>query len=181
MAWYCISFGLIARYHTVMYCCYSAPANYRVVHLVILQFVKCSVDFAVWTALHCVTRCTLCFLQCAMQLYTVCFGIIMHGFCNCVLWILQFCIVDFAIEQLRQRRRCNRRYLRSSTLGHTMMLVLLSDGVVLRQTWKIYTVCSSSSSEDIFKHSWSHNAMMLVLSDGAWGPQNWWWWWKWWW
>ena len=36
MAWYCISFGLIARYHTVMYRCYSAPANYRVVHLVIL-------------------------------------------------------------------------------------------------------------------------------------------------
>jgi len=35
MAWYCISFGLIARYHTVMYRCYSAPANYRVVHLVI--------------------------------------------------------------------------------------------------------------------------------------------------
>ena len=35
MAWYCISFGLIARYHTVMYRFYSAPANYRVVHLVI--------------------------------------------------------------------------------------------------------------------------------------------------
>ena len=35
MAWYCISFGVIARYHTVMYSCYSAPANYRVVHLVI--------------------------------------------------------------------------------------------------------------------------------------------------
>ena len=29
IAWYCILFGLIARYHTVMYCCYSAPANYR--------------------------------------------------------------------------------------------------------------------------------------------------------
>ena len=80
----------------------------------------------------------------------------MHGFCYCVLWILQFCIVDFAIEQLRQLWRCNRRYPRSSTLGHTMMLVLLSDGVVLRQTWKIYIVCSSSRSEDIFKHSWSH-------------------------
>ena len=38
MAWYCISFGLIARYHTVMYRCYSAPANYRVVHLVIFRF-----------------------------------------------------------------------------------------------------------------------------------------------
>ena len=36
MALYCILFGLIARYHTVMYRCYSAPANYRVVHLVIL-------------------------------------------------------------------------------------------------------------------------------------------------
>ena len=35
MAWYCISFGLIAWYHTVLYRCYSAPANYRVVHLVI--------------------------------------------------------------------------------------------------------------------------------------------------
>ena len=39
MAWYCISFGLIARYDTVMYRCYSAPANYRVVHLVI--FIQC--------------------------------------------------------------------------------------------------------------------------------------------
>ena len=37
MAWYCISFGLIARYHTVIYRCYSAPANYRVVHLVIFH------------------------------------------------------------------------------------------------------------------------------------------------
>ena len=40
MAWYCISFGLIARYHTVMYRCYSAPANYRVVHLVIFYLIK---------------------------------------------------------------------------------------------------------------------------------------------
>ena len=39
MAWYCISFGLIARYHTVMYRCYSAPANYRVVHLVIFMYI----------------------------------------------------------------------------------------------------------------------------------------------
>ena len=38
MAWYCIIFGLIARYHTVMYRCNSAPANYRVVHLVIFLY-----------------------------------------------------------------------------------------------------------------------------------------------
>ena len=36
IAWYCIVFGFFARYRTVMYRCYSAPANYRVVHLVIL-------------------------------------------------------------------------------------------------------------------------------------------------
>ena len=34
MVLYCI--GFFARYRTVMYRCYSAPANYRVVHLVIL-------------------------------------------------------------------------------------------------------------------------------------------------
>ena len=38
MAWYCISFGLIARYHTVMYRCNSARANYREVHLVIFDY-----------------------------------------------------------------------------------------------------------------------------------------------
>ena len=31
IAWYCF----FAQYRTVMYRCYSAPANYRVVHLVI--------------------------------------------------------------------------------------------------------------------------------------------------
>ena len=36
IAWYCIVFGFFARHRTVMYRCYSAPANYRVVHLVIL-------------------------------------------------------------------------------------------------------------------------------------------------
>ena len=38
--WYCMVlyfFGFIARYHTVIYRCYSAPANYRVVHIVILD------------------------------------------------------------------------------------------------------------------------------------------------
>ena len=38
IAWYCIVFGFFARHRTVMYRCYSAPANYRVVHLVILPF-----------------------------------------------------------------------------------------------------------------------------------------------
>ena len=48
MAWYCISFGLIARYHTVMYRCYSAPANYRVVHLVIFIDAVGSLVFTVF-------------------------------------------------------------------------------------------------------------------------------------
>ena len=37
IAWYCIVFGFFARHRTVMYRCYSAPANYRVVHLVIFK------------------------------------------------------------------------------------------------------------------------------------------------
>jgi len=40
IAWYCIVFVFFARYRTVMYRCYSAPANYRVVHLVIFILVK---------------------------------------------------------------------------------------------------------------------------------------------
>ena len=40
IAWYCIVFGFFARYRTVMYRCYSAPANYRVVHLVIFDILR---------------------------------------------------------------------------------------------------------------------------------------------
>merc|ERR1719500_1075986 len=38
IAWYCIVFVFFAPHRTVMYRCYSAPANYRVVHLVILLY-----------------------------------------------------------------------------------------------------------------------------------------------
>jgi len=41
IAWYCIVFVFFARYRTVMYRCNSAPANYRVVHLVILVVFFC--------------------------------------------------------------------------------------------------------------------------------------------
>merc|ERR550517_634558 len=64
MAWYCISFGLIARYHTVMYRCYSAPANYRVVHLVILLLYDCTIVLAL---LHTCTIGLYCSLLQAMH------------------------------------------------------------------------------------------------------------------
>ena len=40
IAWYCIVFVFFARHRTVMYRCNSAPANYRVVHLVILSYMQ---------------------------------------------------------------------------------------------------------------------------------------------
>ena len=49
---YCIVFVFFARYRTVMYRCYSAPANYRVVHLVILYFFNFSFIFLLfWESL----------------------------------------------------------------------------------------------------------------------------------
>ena len=42
IAWYCIVIGFFARYRTVMYRCHSAPANYRVVHLVIFICLQCT-------------------------------------------------------------------------------------------------------------------------------------------
>ena len=55
IAWYCIVFGFFARYRTVMYRCYSAPANYRVVHLVILLFTDFGEDISI-TIIYSVLR-----------------------------------------------------------------------------------------------------------------------------
>ena len=128
----------------------------------ILQCVECSVYFAVWTALH-DAYCASCDVLQLCTMFTV----------QYVLWILQFCGVDY----------CNRAAEAALEMQQKIPALKHSwshDDAGAVERWggaeadiENICVCVQVKAQKISSSTRSHNAMMLVLSDGAWGPQNW--------